>query len=96
MDPTQQQNNVPSAQNSPISSIPPPQNINNIPFYRMYWPFAVIYLVLPPILGLIILCSGNIFRTAKDGTLQHISKREKVTLTILAFFLWAVTIAKNI
>lgn len=64
----------------------------NVPFYRSYWVFGAIYLLLTPIIGLIILLTGDIYRKQKDGQVQPIRKREKVTLTIVAFLLWGFLI----
>lgn len=63
-----------------------------VPFYRSYWIFAAIYLILPPIIGLVILFTGDIYRKQKGGQVLPISNREKVTLTIVVFLLWGYAI----
>jgi hypothetical protein len=65
-----------------------PATTQKVPFYRSYWIFAAIYLLLPPIIGLFILLTGDIFRKQKDGVIAPISNREKVTLTVVIIVLW--------
>jgi hypothetical protein len=61
---------------------------SKVPFYRSYWIFAAIYLILPPIIGLVILFTGNIYKKQKDGQQLPIKSREKLILTVLAFIFW--------
>lgn len=68
--------------------------VQKVPFYRSYWTFGAIYLVLPPIIGLAILLTGDVYRKQKNGQLQSVRKREKITLTILAFIFWGYLILK--
>jgi hypothetical protein len=71
---------------------PPATDQTKVPLYRSYWPFAAIYLILPPIFGLIILLTGEVYRKQKDGQMQPISLREKITLTIVVLLLWGYVV----
>lgn len=62
----------------------------SVPFYRSYWVFGAIYVILPPIIGLVLLLTGDIYRKAKDGQMQPIHRREKITLTVIALLLWTI------
>lgn len=74
--------------NSQQSNTTPQTSNQTVPFYRSYWIFAAIYLLTPPIIGLIILLTGDIYRKEKDGSSAPISNREKVTLTVIIFLIW--------
>lgn len=95
MDPQQPSSNP---QQAPAAAEPQhtPASAPKVPFYRSYWPFAAIYLILPPIFGLIILLTGDIYRKQKDGHVAPISKREKITLTVVIIALWAFIVARRL
>ncbi|MDB5182394.1 MAG: hypothetical protein JWO47_178 [Candidatus Saccharibacteria bacterium] len=78
--PTQSQPMIPQQSGQPENKKPP--------FYRQYWPFAVIFIVLPfgLIFGLLILFSGEVYR-GKDSVYTPISQKEKTTLIIVGVIL---------
>jgi hypothetical protein len=88
---------------SPVSSEPPkagmtpqpaeglPTVPQRVPFYRLYWIFAAIYLLTPFVLGLVILLTGGVYRKDKSGQALPIKKREKITLTVASLLLWGFT-----
>ena len=85
----------------PVSPIPlptqtPVQSNDKKPFFRMYWIFAAIFLILPPIFGLVILLSGDIYRKDKQGQVAPISKKEKITLAIIACVIWVFVVLSQL
>lgn len=92
---------APDAASQPMPPQPPQANQSapvqaapsaSVPFYRQYWIFAVIYILLTPIIGLIILLTGEIYRKDKTGQFAPITKREKTTLTVVAILLWIAVV----
>lgn len=78
--------------NSPTDASPVPAN--KAPIYRQYWVFGAIYLILPMIIGLIILLTGDIYRM-KNSVATPISKKEKMVLTVIAIILQLGAISRR-
>jgi len=76
----------------PVQTQAPPSIHKKTPFYRSYWIFAAIYLIIPPVIGLVILLTGPIYKKQKDGQEKPISKLEKTALTIIALLLWTYAV----
>jgi hypothetical protein len=57
-------------------------------FFRRYWWFAAIFLLLTPIIGLAIIFTGEIYKKSKaTHEYEPISNKEKTTLTIVLVLL---------
>jgi hypothetical protein len=93
----QQPTSPPPPAAPPVMQTAPIQPVTKkIPFYRSYWIFAAIYLLLPPIFGIIILVTGDIFRKQKTGEFNPIGIGEKITLTIVVCIWWAYMIIRRL
>jgi hypothetical protein len=89
-------NNNPTSQPSAPTGTAPAQPQTTEPqapppaLYRQYWPFAVIYLLLPlgVVIGIILLLTGDVYRKSQ-GVFKPISAAEKVALIIIGAALQA-------
>lgn len=66
-----------------------------IKWYRKYWWFAFVYLILPLglFVGIYLLSTGTIYRKDKtSGLYKSVSKKEKSSLIILGLVLWSFAV----
>jgi len=86
---SQQARQQPTAPSPPLTQQAP---VSDIPFYRRYWPFGLIFMFAPlgVLFGIIVLATGTIYRT-KNGQTSPISTKEKITLTVVAIIIQSLT-----
>jgi hypothetical protein len=77
-------------------AMPAQNNIEEIKWYRKYWWFAFIFIILPLglFIGIYLLATGTIYRKDKDtGQYKSVSNKEKSALIILGLLLWSFSLA---
>jgi hypothetical protein len=78
---------VPPTANQASQANPAPQaGSRDVPAYRQYWIFGIIFLFLPIIIGLILLFTGDVYKKV-NNVWTPISRREKITLIVIAILL---------